>query len=174
MSIFEVFDWADAEEVQFKHKLNAETTRVQAELEALDRAEEAAKLLVLNLTQHPATPEQVAEGVVDLPGYLRPGLGEALTFEELPSQEEISARASQIAELAVQNGLGPDDGEDPFPSAAMIGGAPWLMSALASELRLRGILPLFAFSTRRVEEVTQPDGTVRKVSSFSHAGFVPA
>ncbi len=52
MSIFEVFDWADAEEVQFKHKLNAETTRVQAELEALDRAEEAAKLLGNAVRQH--------------------------------------------------------------------------------------------------------------------------
>jgi hypothetical protein len=130
--------------------------------------------MIINLTQHATTPDQHRAGVVDLPEYLQPGLREALTFEELPSQEEISARASQIAELAVQNGLGPDDGEDPFPTAAMIGGAPWLMSDLASELRLRRILPLFAFATRRVEEVTQPDGTVRKVSLFSHVGFVPA
>ncbi len=130
--------------------------------------------MIINLTQHPATPEQIAGGVVDMPASAREGMVEALTFGELPSREEILARAAQLAELAVQNGLGPDDGDDPYPVAAMIGGALWLMGPLAAELRLRGIRPVFAFSVREVEEVMQPDGTVKKVSVFRHAGFVPA
>jgi len=130
--------------------------------------------MIINLTQHPATPEQLAAGVVDIPAHARDGLVEALTFGELPTRYEILFRAACLAELAVQNGLGPDDGNDPIPTAAMIGGAMWLITPLASELRLRGIAPMFAFSTREVEEVMQPDGTVKKVSVFRHAGFVQA
>jgi hypothetical protein len=130
--------------------------------------------MIVNLTQHPATPDQISAGVVDIPAHAREGMIEALTFSELPTREGIRARAAQLAELAVQNGLGTDDGDDPIPTAAMIGGAMWLMGPLASELRLRGIKPVFAFSVRETEEVTQADGTVKKVSVFRHAGFVPA
>jgi hypothetical protein len=130
--------------------------------------------MIVNLTQHPATPEQIAAGVVDMPASAREGMIEALTFGELPTPEEILARAAQLAELAIMNGLGPDDGDDPYPTAAMIGGAMWLMGPLALELRLRGIAPMFAFSVRETEEVAQQDGTVKKVSVFRHAGFVPA
>jgi hypothetical protein len=55
----------------------------------------------------------------------------------------------------------------------MIGGALWLMPALATELMDHEIEPVFAFTKRETEEQPQPDGSVRKVAVFRHAGFVP-
>ena len=130
--------------------------------------------MIINLTQHAATAEQVAVGVVDLPAEQREALIDALTFESIPDAGEIRARAHDIAELACFNGLGGDNGDDPFPSHAMIGGALWLMAPLAKELRLRSIEPVFAFSVRETEEKVQPDGSVKKVAIFRHAGFVQA
>lgn len=129
---------------------------------------------IINLTQHPASAEQIAAGVVDLPSEAREALIALLTFASIPDAEEIRGRAHDIAELACFNGLGGDDGDDPFPSQAMIGGALWLMAPLSEELRQRSINPVFAFSVRDAEEVTQPDGSVRKIAVFRHAGFVPA
>ena len=131
-------------------------------------------MIVVNLTQHPASAEQIAAGVVDLPSEARDALIALLTFASIPDAEEIRDRAHDIAELACFNGLGGDDGDDPFPSQAMIGGALWLMPPLAKELRLRSIEPVFAFSVRETEEKVQPDGSVKKVAIFRHAGFVQA
>lgn len=128
--------------------------------------------MIINLTQHPATPEQREAGVVDIPTAERDQLLKLLTFDALPSREKIAARAAVIAELAAQNGLGGDDGDDPLPEAAMIGGAPYLMSALEAALAAVGIKPIYAFSVRESVEKTQPDGTVLKTSVFNHAGFV--
>ncbi len=130
--------------------------------------------MILNITQHPASADQIAVGVVDLDGDELASLKAALTFGELPDAEEIRDRAEYIAELAAMNGLGGEDGDDPLPTRAMIGGALWLMAPLAAALRLRSIEPVFAFSVRDTEEQTQEDGRVRKVAVFRHAGFVPA
>lgn len=115
---------------------------------------------IINLTQHPATPAQIAEGVVDLQD--KSSLSAALNFESLPSSEEVAVRASIIAELAAHSGC----------QAAMIGGAPYLMSALEQALKNKGIQPLYAFSERKSVEVTKEDGSVEKKSVFSHLGFV--
>ena len=117
-------------------------------------------MIVVNLTQHPASAEQIAAGVVDLPSEAREALIALLTFASIPDAEEIRDRAHDIAELACFNGLGGDDGDDPFPSQAMIGGALWLMTPLATALRERNIDPVFAFSVRETEEQTQADGSV--------------
>ena len=130
--------------------------------------------MIINLTQHPATADQITAGVVDLPSEAREALIALLTFASLPDAGEIRGRAHDIAELACFNGLGGDDGDDPFPSQAMIGGALWLMAPLSEELRQRSISPVFAFSVRDTEEMTQPDGGIRKTAVFRHAGFVPA
>lgn len=130
--------------------------------------------MIVNLTQHPATPDQIAAGVVDLPAAERASLTGLLTFDSLPVAGEIEARAADIAELAVSNGFGGDDADDPVPARAMIGGAPYLMAPLETALRVIGIEPVYAFSTRASVEQTMPDGSVRKVNDFRHAGFVPA
>jgi hypothetical protein len=140
---------------------------------------------IINLTQHPATPEQVAAGVFDLPPNLRGDLSALLTFDAIPGVEEIKVRAHDIGLMAAMLASGADrteevDGEvadtdrGAFALQAMIGGAPYLMAPLESALRENGIEPVYAFSVRESVEQTQPDGTVRKVNIFRHAGFVPA
>lgn len=130
--------------------------------------------MILNLTQHPATPEQTAAGVADLAGNARALLVELLTFDAPPDAAEIADRAHDIAQLVAFNDLGDENGDDPVFLHAMIGGAPYLMAPLESALRAVGVQPLYAFSTRESVEQVQADGSVRKVNIFRHAGFVPA
>ena len=130
--------------------------------------------MIINLTQHQASAEQVAVGVVDLPAEMRECLQAALTFDACPTADEIRERAEIVAELACFNGLSGDDGDSPMPEAAMIGGAPFLMGALERALKIVGITAVYAFSVRESVDQPQPDGSVRKVTVFRHAGFVPA
>ena len=141
--------------------------------------------MIINLTQHVATVDQVAAGVFDLPPSLRGDLTALLTFDTLPGVEEIKDRAHDIALMAAMLASGADraDGTDggladndsgAFVLQAMIGGAPYLMAPLESALRDNGIEPVYAFSIRESVEQAQPDGSVRKVNLFRHAGFVPA
>ena len=124
--------------------------------------------MILNLTQHPATTEQIEAGVIDLPDSVRKELIKLLTFDQRPDREEIEDRAEAIALLA--DSLLPEEGNP----AAMIGGAPYLMAPLEVALRNQRIRPLYAFSRRESAEQVLPDGTVRKTSIFRHAGFIAA
>ena len=54
----------------------------------------------------------------------------------------------------------------------MIGGAPYLMSALETALTARGIEPVYSFTERNVVTKDNPDGTTSKVTVFEHKGFV--
>ncbi len=121
---------------------------------------------ILNLTQHPATPEQKAMGVEDLDPKNRAVLQRLLTFDELPTQAEVEARAAAIACFAKNF----DDEHD--YACAMIGGAPYLMATLEWNLRQQCIQPVYAFSKRVSEEKVMPDGSVQKVNVFKHIGFV--
>jgi hypothetical protein len=115
---------------------------------------------IINLTQHPATAEQVAAGVVEPAD--KPAVQALLTFEDLPTAAEIRARALALATIAVGSGA----------LGAMIGGAPFFMAALEGELTLRSVVPLYSFSRREAVEERLADGGTRKVSIFRHAGFV--
>ena len=132
-------------------------------------------MAILNLTQHPASGEQIEAGVIDLPGAARASLIELLTVEQLPTRGEIEARCADIATLAALNAANEDraDGRG-FATAAMIGGAPWMMAALEAALQAQGFTVLYAFSVRESVEKAQPDGSIRKINVFRHAGFVPA
>lgn len=120
---------------------------------------------IWNLTQHPATPEQIAAGVVDLPPSLIPSLQRLLTFEDIPSNTEMIDRSYEIAELAAKAGAANGD-------EAMIGGAPFFMSTLERTLMVEDLEPVYAFSKRDSIEEVQPDGTTVKRSVFRHAGWV--
>ena len=120
--------------------------------------------MILNLTQHSASADQIAVGVSDLPEADRAHLVRLLTVDALPTRAEIEARCDDIATLASLH--------EPVAAQAMIGGAPWMMSALESALLDVGIEPLYAFSVRESMDQHQPDGSVRKVAVFRHAGFV--
>ena len=129
-------------------------------------------MIILNLTQHLATPEQVAAGVVDLVGEDREFLLKTITFGEMPTRDEIIDAASILAYFAEgwfhANEL--PIGED----VVMIGGAPWFMSSLETALKERGIRVLYAFSKRESIEEIQEDGSVKKSMVFRHLGFLEA
>ena len=127
--------------------------------------------MILNLTQHAATSAQIDAGVVDLDSPELARLVEALTFESLPTVAQIDARAAEIAGLAV---LQASFVGKASVAAGMIGGAPWFMAPLERALRKVGIMPIYAFSVRESTEQKLPDGSIRKVMIFRHAGFVEA
>ncbi|MFA7030542.1 MAG: hypothetical protein WC179_09725 [Candidatus Cloacimonadaceae bacterium] len=123
---------------------------------------------ILNLTQHVATPEQIEAGVFE-PIYYKSEIQALLTFEEIPSKMEMEARARRImtfthTEAQIQK---------TSCTKVMIGGAPYFMSYLENTFRENGVFtPVYAFSKRESIDQQQPDGSVRKVQVFRHAGFV--
>ena len=119
---------------------------------------------IVNLTQHPASKDQREVGVFDLQETEIAVLKGALTFFKAPNWAELKRRAKALAALANHSGA----------KAAMIGGAPYLMGHLETQLRLRNIKPLYAFSRRESKEVTLADGSVRKTNIFHHLGWVTA
>lgn len=128
-------------------------------------------MIILNLTQHRATPEQIAQGVADLPEAQRQELHNLLTFEEAPSCGEVWRRALAIARLC--DTVIPDEGTDTF--RAMIGGAPFLLTVLEQVLHEEcGLGSCFSFSKRVSAEITGANGEVVKTSAFKHVGFVDA
>ena len=118
--------------------------------------------MIINFTQHNATAEQVAAGVVDIiPAPIR---SEFLTFTDIPTAEEIRIAAQEAVNYI---GTVTTGGE-----RVMIGGAPFFMGALERELKAAGYVPVYAFSERVSVDMTQPDGSVVKTSRFAHKGFV--
>ena len=111
---------------------------------------------IINLTQHAASAEQVAAGVIE--PVDKAAVQAAITFVALPTRSEIARAAQEVAALACDSGC----------SRAMIGGAPFFMADLELALLAVGIQPLYAFSVR--ESVDLPDGS--KTSVFRHAGWV--
>ena len=129
--------------------------------------------MILNLTQHTATQEQKAQLVVE-PRMCKDKIRELLTFEEIPTREEIEARAKELARIATSEAsmYAGDTDNEIWITRVMIGGAPYLMGALEKALRECGFTPVYAFSKRESEEIPQPDGSVKKIQVFRHAGFV--
>jgi hypothetical protein len=115
---------------------------------------------ILNLTQHAATADQLAVGVIEPAD--KKTVQALLTFDELPSPFELKARANHLARIVALSGC----------DAAMIGGAPFFMAPLELAFTEGGIKPLYAFSKRETVEEPQKDGSVKKTQIFRHAGFV--
>jgi len=118
---------------------------------------------IINLTQHNATPDQVTDGVFDPHPNVKHEIRNLLTFDSPPNPSELRARAQELAAIAAGHNV----------SAAMIGGAPFFMSALERALLAVGITPVYAFSKREVIEEQGPDGQVVKRSVFKHVALVP-
>lgn len=127
---------------------------------------------MLNLTQHDATPEQLAAGVVEPSGPTKAAIRELLTFpavdsdslDGIPTAADIESAAEVLAIRAEEEGA----------TKVMIGGAPYLMAPLQRALLSAGIIPYYAFSVRESIEESQPDGSVRKTTTFRHLGFIRA
>ena len=116
--------------------------------------------MIINLTQHSASAEQLTAGVVNMEDQKL--VSDLLTFNELPSIEQIINKAETLASLI----------DAPCGTHVMIGGAPWLMVPLINSLKKRGFVPVFAFSKRVSIETVQPDGSIKKTSVFKHEGFI--
>lgn len=120
------------------------------------------KDMILNLTQHYATVEQVNAGVIepenkDLVKY-------SLDFNTIPTKTDMVWRAIELVNLVKKSGC----------TKVMIGGAPFFMSTLEAYLIDNDIQPMYAFSERISPEYVMSDGSIKKVSSFKHVGFVDA
>lgn len=118
---------------------------------------------IFNLTQHVATEEQLQAGVWEPCPEDKPAIQRFLTFEKLPTAEEVQARAELLAKIAKSYTC---------EGTVMIGGATYLMSALEKALRVRGMKPVHAFSQREVKESKLSEGGVKKEIVFKHVGFV--
>jgi hypothetical protein len=118
--------------------------------------------MIANLTQHNASPEQVEAGVVELDLSSSTNIRSKMTFNNLPTAEELTNVANDIA--ATVSALG--------HTSAMIGGAPFFMSYLENALTAQNIQFMYAFSVRQSVETTNPDGSVTKTAVFKHLGFV--
>lgn len=117
--------------------------------------------MIFNLTQHEATEEQVADGVVDPDEDVKKEIKNLLTFDDIPSDAEMQERSRKLAEITQASGY----------KTAMIGGASWFMSTLEKTLVDKGISFVYAFSKRvSVEETV--NGEVIKRTKFKHIGFV--
>lgn len=117
---------------------------------------------IINLTQHDPSAEQIAQGVEILTREEHTRAKALLNFDEIPSAVRIEHMAYALSEIAAKTGA----------TAAMIGGAPFLMAALERALAERGIAPLYAFSRRESVERLAPDGSTVKTAVFRHVGFV--
>ena len=127
---------------------------------------------ILNATQHKATTEQKEVGVMDLPEIYADQVKDLITFDQVPTVEEIEDRAEEIVETLL-NYIESLPFDYPVRGLEiMIGGAPYLMQDLEDALVRKHMIPLYAFSTRVSEDQHQPDGSVKKVQVFKHAGWV--
>lgn len=122
--------------------------------------------MILNLTQHQATADQLSAGVVDFDATNRAKLSALLTFDNLPTMAEVGEVAEAIADLAIYEG---ETEGGVTPTRAMIGGAPFLMPTLEKALIAVGITPCYAFSKRVV--IKEADGVKERIV-FKHEGFV--
>jgi hypothetical protein len=119
-------------------------------------------MVIINLTQHDATPDQIAAGVIEPDPETKATVRGLLTFGVLPEPRHVLDRAMQIAAIAQTADV----------DAALIGGAGFIMGPLAQTLRNVGMIPLHAFSIRESTEERQPDGSARKIATFRFIGFV--
>ena len=139
--------------------------------------------LLVNLTQHTLTKEQFShkgENLVEI--TFKPyngtskGTGDyvkhLLNFTSLPTKEDIISRATALADYA--EGLLNQAKNDNDKLFALVGGPPYLMGALETALKERGIQPLYAYSQRESVETINSDGSVTKTAIFKHIGYIEA
>ena len=116
--------------------------------------------MIYNFTQHKTTIDQLEDGICDVDNHAF--VQELLTFDDIPSVEELQERSVKLAEYAKSLNA----------EKVMIGGAFYLITRLAKEMSKRGIKVCYSFSKRhRVDEI-QPDGSVVKKVLFKHVAVV--
>jgi hypothetical protein len=118
--------------------------------------------VVHNFTQHPATPDQAAQGVQDLCDADRTEVAAHLTFNDIPTVVDQQARAALLVAIA----------RKVHATTVMLGGAPFFMGTLERAFLRAGIRPVYAFSRRETSEYQDGSSNVIKTNVFKHVGFV--
>ena len=120
---------------------------------------------ILNLTQHQATQDQIADGVYEPSNEVKEQIKALLTFDSsvLTDPSLIRNRVAELVQLVKDEGA----------YSVMLGGAPFFMGPLANALTEAGVEVVFSFTDRVSVDVKNEDGTITKTSVFKHLGFVP-
>ena len=128
-------------------------------------------MAILNLTQHNATANQLASGIIDLPVEFQTALKSLLTFPTTYTRADLEYRALQIHEL-IRDMCGEHFGAPPKHAldGVMIGGMPSFMPVLEATLVSKGIRVGYACTERQSID-KEIDGKVVKTAIFVHAGM---
>jgi len=118
---------------------------------------------ILNLTQHAATEDQLAGGVIDLQGELKAALVAAITFPPVYDHDMLVSRAKRV--VGIVRDAQVDCGH------VMIGGMPSFMPVLQQVLQEAGYHVGYACTDRVSVDVPDGNGGVRKTSVFKHVGM---
>lgn len=118
-------------------------------------------MAILNLTQHRCTAEQLQDGIENVPSRLKEQLEALLTFPAHYDLTSLVTNAQALVKLTKKLGY----------EAVMLGGMPSFMPILQAEMIKADISVGYARTERVSVDQPQPDGSVRKVSQFRHAGM---
>ena len=122
--------------------------------------------MILNLTQHNATADQINAGINDLPVDFQTTLKGLLTFPTQYTRDDLEYRSLQIHEL-VRDFCGTSK---EVLDGVMIGGMPSFMPVLESVLISKGIKVGYACTERKSVD-KEVDGKIIKTAVFVHAGM---
>ena len=122
--------------------------------------------MILNLTQHNATADQINAGINDLPIDFQTTLKGLLTFPTQYTRDDLEYRSLQIHEL-VRDFCGTSK---EVLEGVMIGGMPSFMPVLESVLISKGIKVGYACTERKSVD-KEVDGKIIKTAVFVHAGM---
>lgn len=117
---------------------------------------------IVNFTLRAATPEQLAEGVIEVSDEDRLRIHELFKFQYVPDAYEVTVRARLLAQLAESYDAG----------YVLVDGPPFLMVALDIALRALNVYPLYALSKKEITKTIRPDGTVVEQSVTKPVGWV--
>lgn len=121
--------------------------------------------MILNLTQHDSTLEQIEQGVFNPSQEDKNSIISLLTVDEIPNNHEVINICTQIASIALKYKIHNE------PLKSMIGGAPAMMSFLEEELKKVDIEHVYAFSKRVSLDEIQKDGSIKKTTVVKHIGW---
>lgn len=128
---------------------------------------------IFNLTQHQATPEQIAQGLVEPDAETKKEIQDLLTFTAADIQaDKVAERAEALVELLQEHWN--VSANCRFDKRVLIGGLPAMMRPLVNILENKNYIPMFAHSDRVSVDQPQADGSVKKVAVFQHQFFYPA
>ena len=122
--------------------------------------------MILNLTQHNATADQINAGINDLPVDFQNTLKGLLTFPTQYTRADLEYRSLQIHEL-VRDFCGTSK---EVLEGVMIGGMPSFMPVLESVLISKGIKVGYACTERKSVD-KEVDNKIIKTAVFVHAGM---